>query len=602
MGSVRHEQRAAPLVRLWRYATGHRAQVIRASAWSIINKALDIAPPFLIGLAVDVVVNKENSFLAQFGLEDPRAQLVVLAVITFVVWALESLFEYLHGVEWRTLAQTIQHELRIDAYRHVQDLEIAYHEQQSTGELMAVLNDDVNQLERFLDNGANTMLQTATATILIGITFVVLIPGVAWLAFLPIPFIVYGSIRFQKRMETRYAAVRDQAGVLNSQLANSLSGIMTIKAFNAEERETARISQESLRYRSANQRAIRLSAAFSPLIRVAVLTGFISTLIFGGFLVLDGQLGVGSYSVLVFITQRLLWPLTGLGETLDLYQRAMASTTRILNVLDTAPAMHSGTVPLSASGGAVAFEQVSFSYPDRPQVIVDVTFAIEPGETFAIVGSTGSGKTTLMKLLLRLYDVSSGRVTLDGHDVRELVVADLRRAMALVSQDVFLFHGTVKENILYGRPDASDEEVETAAKLAEAHDFIVALPQGYDTIVGERGQRLSGGQRQRVSIARALLTRAPILILDEATSAVDNETEAAIQRSLASVAHQRTTIVIAHRLSTIRHADTIVVVENGRVTGAGTHDELVARPGLYRTLWAVQTGEATGPAPVPIAP
>ncbi len=293
MGSVGHEQRASPLVRLWRYATGHRAQVIRASAWSIINKALDIAPPFLIGLAVDVVVNQENSFLAQFGIEDPRAQLVVLAVITFVVWALESLFEYLHGVEWRNLAQTIQHELRIDAYRHVQDLEIAYHEQQSTGELMAVLNDDVNQLERFLDNGANTMLQTATATILIGITFVVLIPGVAWLAFLPIPFIVYGSIRFQKRMETRYAAVRDQAGVLNSQLANSLSGIMTIKAFNAEERETARISQESLRYRYANQRAIRLSAAFSPLIRVAVLTGFISTLIFGGFLVLDGQLGVG---------------------------------------------------------------------------------------------------------------------------------------------------------------------------------------------------------------------------------------------------------------------------------------------------------------------
>jgi ATP-binding cassette, subfamily B, bacterial len=598
MTSVADEGRTAPLLRLWRYAAGHRAQVIRASAWSVINKALDIAPPFLIGLAVDVVVNRESSFLSQFGFEDPREQLVVLAMITFVVWALESLFEYLHGVEWRNLAQTIQHELRIDAYRHVQGLEIAYHEQQSTGELMAVLNDDVNQLERFLDTGANTMLQTATATILIGITFVILIPGVAWLAFLPIPFIVYGSIRFQKRMEARYAAVRDQAGVLNSQLANSLSGIMTIKAFNAEERETARMTRESLDYRHANERAIRLSAAFSPLIRVAVLTGFISTLIFGGFLVLDGQLGVGSYSVLVFITQRLLWPLTDLGETLDLYQRAMASTTRILNVLDTAPAMRNGTVPLPTAGGTVAFERVSFSYPDRPEVIADVSFSIDPGETFAIVGATGAGKTTLMKLLLRFYDVSTGRVTLDGHDVRELLVADLRRAMALVSQDVFLFHGTVKENILYGRPEATDDEVETAAKLAEAHDFVVALPGGYDTIVGERGQRLSGGQRQRVSIARALLSRAPILILDEATSAVDNETEAAIQRSLASVAHQRTTIVIAHRLSTIRHADTIVVVENGRVTATGTHDELIDRPGLYRTLWAVQTGEATGSGPL----
>ncbi|MDQ3781572.1 MAG: ABC transporter ATP-binding protein/permease [Actinomycetota bacterium] len=586
-------ERSAPLVRLWRYARGHRAQVVRATAWSVTNKALDIAPPFLIGLAVDVVVNREASFLSRFGFDDPRTQLLVLAGITFVVWALESLFEYLLGLEWRNLAQTVQHELRIDAYRHVQDLEIAYHEQQSTGELMAVLNDDVNQLERFLDNGANTMLQTATATVLIGVTFVIMIPGVAWLAFLPIPSIVYGSILFQRRMEARYAAVRDQAGVLNGQLANNLAGIMTIKSFNAEEREIARISMESDRYRQANRRAIRLSAAFSPLIRVAVLTGFMSTLIFGGYLVLDGALAVGTYSVLVYITQRLLWPLTDLGETLDLYQRAMASTTRILNVLDTAPAMTNGTVRLPTATGAVGFEQVSFSYPDRPAVITEVNFSVDPGETFAIVGATGAGKTTLMKLLLRLYDVTDGRVTLDGHDVRHLAVADLRRAMALVSQDVFLFHGTVGENIRYGRPDATDEEVETAAKLAEAHDFVAALPQGYHTVVGERGQRLSGGQRQRVSIARALLSQAPILILDEATSSVDNETEAAIQRSLASVAHQRTTIVIAHRLSTIRHADAIVVVEDGRVTTTGTHDELIARPGLYRTLWAVQTGEAT---------
>ncbi|CAN5317399.1 MAG: ABC transporter ATP-binding protein [Acidimicrobiia bacterium] len=602
MGPAITGERAAPLVRLWRYAAGHRAEMVRATAWSVINKALDIAPPFLIGLAVDVVVSREGSFLSRFGLANPRTQLLLLAALTFVVWALESVFEYLLGVEWRNLAQTIQHELRIDAYHHVQDLEIAYHEQQSTGELMSVLNDDVNQLERFLDNGANVLLQTATATILIGITFLVMIPGVAWLAFLPIPFIVYGSIRFQKRMEARYAAVRDQAGVLNSQLANNLSGIMTIKSFNAEDRETARISMESDRYRQANQRAIRLSAAFSPLIRVAVLTGFMSTLIFGGFLVLDGRLAVGSYSVLVFITQRLLWPLTGLGETLDLYQRAMASTTRILNVLDTSPAMANGTVRLPDATGAVRFEHVSFSYPGRDEVIADVSFAVDPGETFAIVGATGSGKTTLMKLLLRLYDATSGSVTLDGGDVRDLVVADLRRAMALVSQDVFLFHGTVKENILYGRPDATDDDVVTAAKLAEAHDFIAGLPQGYDTLVGERGQRLSGGQRQRVSIARALLSRAPILILDEATSAVDNETEAAIQRSLASVAHQRTTIVIAHRLSTVRHADAIVVIEEGRVTETGTHDELIARPGLYRALWAVQTGEATGGSFPPLTP
>ncbi len=585
-------RRVPPLRRLWHYAAGHRGQVLRATAWSVTNKALDIAPPFLIGLAVDVVVNKEDSFLSRFGVAEPRDQLVVLAVITFVVWALESVFEYLHGVAWRNLAQTVQHELRIDAYAHIQDLEISYHEDQSTGELMSILNDDVNQLERFLDHGANDVLQTATATVLIGVTFLVLTPEVAWLAFLPIPVIVWGSIRFQRRMEPRYAAVREQAGAVNSQLANNLAGILTIKAFTAESRETERIALESDRYRQANRRAIALSAAFSPLIRVAILVGFTATLVWGGFRALDGTLAVGGYSVMVFLTQRLLWPLTRLGETLDLYQRAMASTNRILNVLDTTPSMHDGTEPLTSAVGRVTFECVSFSYSPGTPVLDGVTLDIPPGDTFAIVGSTGSGKTTLIKLLLRYYDPTDGSVRIDGHDVSTLRLHDLRSAIALVSQDVFLFHGTVRENIVYGNPDATDEEVERAARIAEADAFIRELPNGYDTIVGERGQKLSGGQRQRISIARALVSDAPILVLDEATSAVDNETEAAIQRSLAQVAHDRTTIVIAHRLSTIRHADHIVVLEGGRVTQRGSHDELAVADGLYRTLWSVQTGEA----------
>ena len=585
-------RRVPPLRRLWHYAAGHRGQVLRATAWSVTNKALDIAPPFLIGLAVDVVVNKEDSFLSRFGVAEPRDQLVVLAVITFVVWALESVFEYLHGVAWRNLAQTVQHELRIDAYAHIQDLEISYHEDQSTGELMSILNDDVNQLERFLDHGANDVLQTATATVLIGVTFLVLTPEVAWLAFLPIPVIVWGSIRFQRRMEPRYAAVREQAGAVNSQLANNLAGILTIKAFTAESRETERIALESDRYRQANRRAIALSAAFSPLIRVAILVGFTATLVWGGFRALDGTLAVGGYSVMVFLTQRLLWPLTRLGETLDLYQRAMASTNRILNVLDTTPSMDDGTEPLTSVVGRVTFECVSFSYSPGTPVLDGVTLDIPPGDTFAIVGSTGSGKTTLIKLLLRYYDPTDGSVRIDGHDVSTLRLHDLRSAIALVSQDVFLFHGTVRENIVYGNPDATDEEVERAARIAEADAFIRELPNGYDTIVGERGQKLSGGQRQRISIARALVSDAPILVLDEATSAVDNETEAAIQRSLAQVAHDRTTIVIAHRLSTIRHADHIVVLEGGRVTQRGSHDELAVADGLYRTLWSVQTGEA----------
>gem|GEM_PF-1545826 len=426
------------------------------------NKALDIAPPFLIGLAVDVVVNRETSFLGRFGVEDPRRQLVVLAILTFVVWALESVFEYLHGVEWRNLAQTIQHELRIDAYRHIQHLEIAYHEDQSTGELMSILNDDVNQLERFLDHGANEVLQTATATVLIGATFLVLTPEVAWLSFLPIPIIIWGSIRFQRTMEVRYAAVRRQAGAVNSQLANNLAGILTIKAFTAEDRETERIAAESDRYRTANRRAIALSAAFSPLIRVAVLVGFTATLVWGGFRALDGSLAVGGYSVMVFLTQRLLWPLTRLGETLDLYQRAMASTNRILAVLDTPPSLVDGIEPLGAVTGGVSFRKVGFHYVPGTPVLDDVTLEIAAGDTFAIVGATGSGKTTLVKLLLRFYDPTSGSVHVDGCDVATLRVADLRSAIALVSQDVFLFQGTVRDNILYGRPTATGDEVERA--------------------------------------------------------------------------------------------------------------------------------------------
>jgi ATP-binding cassette subfamily B protein len=581
-----------PLRRLWHYARPYRGRIVAASLWSFLNKAVDIAPPFLIGMAVDVVVLREDSFLASLGVEDPRVQLVVLAAITFVVWALESIFEYLQGIAWRNLAQTIQHDLRIDTYEHVQDLEVGFFEDRRSGDLIAVLNDDVNQLERFLDIGANEVIQLFTTVVLIGISFFIIAPSVAWLAFLPVPVIVWGSFLFQRRIEPRYAEVRDQAAAINAQLDNNISGIATIKAFTAEKRETARIALESDRYRIANAAAIRLSSAFSPLIRIAILVGFTATLVWGGFLVLDSGLSVGLYSVMVFLTQRLLWPLTRLGQTFDLYQRAMASSKRIFGVLDTTQRLHDGPLDPRPVEGAIALTGVDFSYTDGHPVLRDVSIEIPAGETTAFVGPTGSGKTTLIKLLLRFYDPDAGSVTLDGVDLSELQLSGLRRAMALVSQDVFLFHGTVAENIAYGMPDATDAEIRRAAEIAEAHEFIETMPNGYHTIIGERGQKLSGGQRQRLSIARALLTDSPVLLLDEATSAVDNETEAAIQRSLARVAHDRTVVVIAHRLSTIRHADRIYVVSAGAIAESGTHRELVDHPGIYRTLWTVQTGSA----------
>jgi ATP-binding cassette subfamily B protein len=568
--------------------------MVRAALWSVLNKAFDIAPPLLIGLAVDIAVNKEGAFLSDYGFETARSQLVFLAMLTFVVWAMESLFEYLLGLAWRNLAQTIQHQLRLDAYAHMQQLQMAYFEDESTGNLMAILNDDVNQLERFLDTGANEVLQVTTTVVLIGVLFFILAPSIAWVAFLPIPLIVWGSFRFQRRMEPRYADVRERAGAIGSLLANNLGGIATIKAFTSEAREANRVHEESEAYRQANRRAITLSAAFSPLIRIAVLIGFTATLLWGGILTLEDQLAVGSYSVMVFLTQRLLWPLTRLGQTFDLYQRAMASTNRILDVLDTPAEIVSGDGILEREDvkGHVEFRNVGFSYQSGFPVLTDIDLDLPPGATTAFVGPTGSGKTTLVKLLLRLYDVTEGSILIDGHDIRSLELHHLRQATAVVGQDVFLFHGSVWDNIAYGKPDATHEEIRHAAEVAEAHRFILELPDGYETIVGERGQKLSGGQRQRLSIARAVLVDPPILILDEATSSVDNETEAAIQRSLARLVVDRSTIVIAHRLSTIRHADMIHVVESGRVVESGTHEELIDYDRSYAALWRVQTGEA----------
>ena len=599
---------APPLVRLWRYARGHRRTVVAATGFSVLNKLADVMPELLIGAAVDVVVRADDSLVATvFGVEDRFGQLVVLAIINVAVWLIESASEFVANLLWRNLAQTIEHEARMDAYRHVQRLELAWFEDQSTGGLLSILNDDVNQLERFLDVGANELVRTFVNVVFVGVVFFVVEPVLGVMAFLPIPIIVWGSVRYQRRLEPRYVVVRQAAGDLGALLANNVSGIATIRAFTAEARESERVAAASGEYREANREAIRLSSAFIPLIRLAILAAFTLTLLIGGRAALNGTLEVGVFSVLVYMTQRLLWPLTRLGETFDLYQRAMASTRRILDLLAVDPTIVDGVHALPAPVvGEVRFESVRFAYGHLPSsgttgngdaarrappVLDGVDLVVPPGETHAIVGATGAGKSTVVKLLLRLYDTNAGRIVLDGVDVRTVPLAELRRAVGYVGQDVFLFQGTVRENLAYGRPDAGDAELERAARLAEAHDFIVELPEGYDTVVGERGQKLSGGQRQRLSIARAILKDPAVLVLDEATSAVDNETEAAIQRSLEIVGRDRTVIVIAHRLSTVRHADRIHVLEAGRIVESGTHDALVEERGLYAALWRIQTGE-----------
>lgn len=580
------------LLRLLRYAKGYRQRIRLASLCSVLNKLFDVMPEILIGMAIDVVVRQERSFLADFGILEPFNQMLFLGALTIVVWGFESLFQFFLQVLWRNLSQSLQHDLRLDAYGHVQDLDMAWFEDASTGGLVAILNDDVNQLERFLDGGANALIQVATSVVAVGAVFFYISPQIALMAFTPVPVIIIGAFWFQRRAQPLYANVREKVGLLSTRLANNIAGIATIKSFTREKHELEQLEKESAAYVTANRGAIRISSAFIPIIRMAILVGFVATLIYGGKLTLDGQLNAGAYSVLVFLTQRLLWPLTRLAETVDLFERAMASTRRILNLIEVPVKTRSGStaLPIDQVKGELSFDNVNFAYANGAEVLRDINLTIAPGATVAVVGQTGSGKSTLMKLLLRFYSPTAGSIKLDDTDLTELKTPDLRAAFGLVSQDVFLFHGTVAENIAYGRPGAAQAEIETAAKAAEAHDFILQLPQGYDTIVGERGQKLSGGQRQRVSIARAVLKDPPVLILDEATSAVDNETEAAIQRSMHVITQGRTTLVVAHRLSTIVNANVIYVLDQGRVIEAGNHAQLLAEDGLYAALWKVQAG------------
>ncbi|MFZ6766093.1 ABC transporter ATP-binding protein [Undibacterium sp. Di26W] len=586
-----------PLKKLLHYASAYRSDFRMATIYSILNKFFDVLPEVLIGVAVDIVINGDKSFLAKrvlggFGITDTWHQLMFLGVVNALIWGGESWFEYLLSLKWRKLAQNLQHDLRLDAYDHVQKLEMAYFENQRTGNLMSILNEDINQMERFLNGGANQIIQVICSSIMVSAVFFALQPSLAVISLLPVPAILIGAFWFQKRLAPRYSEVREAAGDISARLNNNLLGLATIKAFATESFEKNHIAEASDAYRQANTRAIAISSAITPVIRMAILAGFTATLVYGGWLTLQGELAVGAYSVLVYLTQRLLWPMTGLAEVADMYQRSMSAIDRAMGLLDTKINItYEGKhVAPDQVKGELRFDAVEFAYGEQ-KTLQQINLHIPAGKTIAFVGSTGSGKSTLVKLLLRFYSPTSGRITLDGNEISELNLQDLRRAIGYVAQDSFLTDGTIADNIAYGVQGASDAAIAEAAQAAEATEFISRLPLGFATRIGERGQKLSGGQRQRLALARAILKNPPILILDEATSAVDNETEAAIQRSLDVVSRNRSTIVIAHRLSTVRQADCIHLLEAGKIVESGTHEELLSLDGGYAALWRLQTGE-----------
>lgn len=585
---------------LFAYVLRQPARFWWASGNSVMNKILDLMPPLLVGWVIDSVSGKPPGWITGvLGPATPWSMAIFLSVLGVAIFGFESLFEWLYQRDFMRLAQDVQHRLRLDAYTRIQEREIRFFENQRMGETLAILNDDVNQLERFLNSGFNELLQ-------LGVLFVfslVVMAATSWelslISLMPIPIILLGSFWFQKLIAPRYDRVRSAAGELGSRLENNLGGILVIKSFTAEKFELDRVAASSDAYRQANLNAIRLSAAYIPMIRMAIALGFGGVLLMGAYWVLEGQatgggrLTVGELVLFSMLVQRLLWPITRLGQTLDLYERARASATRIFGLLNTPPAIREPEQPVSITRakGEIAFEQVRFAYdPDVP-VLKGLDFKIAPGEVVGFAGTTGAGKSTLVKLLLRLYEPDSGVIKLDGHPLNQLGLQALRRQIALVSQDVYLFHGSLRENIAYGLASVDESALVEAARRAELHDFIMTLPAGYETLVGERGIKLSGGQRQRLSIARALLKNAPILVLDEATSSVDTETERAIQRNLHSLVQGRTALIIAHRLSTIRQADRILVLRDGQIAEQGHHDQLLASEGIYADLWHLQLGD-----------
>ena len=579
--------------RFLKYAKPWKGKILLSSTYSIINKLFDIAPEILIGIAVDLVVQKNNSIIAKMGFESTQSQITVLAIATFLIWAFESLFQYLYSISWRNLAQTVEHSIRMDAYTHVQKLDIAWFENKKIGDITSKLNDDVNQLERFLDNGFNTIIQLIVSSIAIGGVFFYISPLVASISILPIPIILIIAFFFQKNLSPRYLAVRNSVGQLNNTIFNNLLGISTIKSFVTETIEANRIKELSLIYRMKNRYAIKLSSAFVPIVRMGVLSGFLGTMIIGSSLALDGVIAVGSYSVLVFLTQRFLWPFTTLGETVDLFERSMASTKRILDLIDTKFTINDSktATELNNYNQDIHFENIQFYYDSEKPLFNNLNLKIKKNSLLGIVGQTGSGKTTIIKLLLRFYDPIKGQIKIGDSNIKDIKINNLREHIGYVSQEIFMFDGSVKDNIAYPPSNNNLDDIILAAKQSQAHEFIEKLPNGYDTFIGERGQKLSVGQKQRIAIARALYKNPQILIFDEATSAVDNETELLLQKALNEIAKERTTIVIAHRLSTIRNADTTIVIDQNNISEMGNHDKLISENGTYKKLWDIQTGK-----------
>ena len=592
------EQVEYPMRRLFTtYGRDHLGYLSIGLLSSVVSRGLDLAPPLLLAVAIDAIFTGASDYSlwlvpASRTPDTQSAQLWLTAALIAGSFAGAAVFHYARNWGMNRFAQGVQHDIRTDTYDQMQRLNMGYFEDRQTGELMSVLSNDVNQLERFLNDGLNNASRLIIMVAGIALILFVLYWPLALVALLPVPLIAIFTKFFIDIIQPKYAAVRSSVGALNSRLENNLGGIQVIKTSTTEPHESERVADASQEYYDANWDAITTRITFFPGLRLLSGLGFVVTFLVGGLWVFEERVTTGVFVAFIFYTQRFIWPMAQFGQIINMYQQTLASAERVFGLMDAPGRLDeaTGAPDLSVRDGTVEYEDVTFGYNDEP-VLEDVSFTASGGDTVALVGPTGAGKSTALKLLLRLYDVDDGAIRVDGTDIRDVSVPTLRQSIGYVSQEPFLFYGSVTENISYGTPAATDAEIREAAKAAEAHEFITNLPEGYDTMVGERGVKLSGGQRQRVAIARAILKDPAILVFDEATASVDTETELLIQRSLDRLTADRTTLVIAHRLSTIKDADEIVVLDDGRIVERGSHEELLAVDGLYANLWAVQAGE-----------
>jgi len=606
------EQAENPMKRLFmEYGVENKLAFVVGLLSSIVARLLDLVPPVILVMTLDTTFAPDGS--QQYSLwlvpqgwlpTEPAGQLVLSATLIAVGFFGGAGFHWTRNWGWNSFAQHIQHAVRTDTYDKMQRLNMDFFADKQTGEMMSILSNDVNRLERFLNDGMNSAFRLSV--MVLGIAGILFYYNwqLAFVTLVVVPLIGYTTYKFVSIIQPKYADVRSSVGQLNSRLENNLGGVQVIKTYNTEDFESERVDDVSQDYYDANWGAITTRIKFFPALRVLAGVGFVVTFFVGGVWVFEtlngnpgpwfftGTLSPGEFVGFILLSQRFIWPMAQFGQIINMYQRARASSERIFGLMDEPSqiAEDPNAADLTIDDGNVVYDDVSFGY-DEETIVEDISFDVDGGDTLALVGPTGAGKSTVLKLLLRMYDVDEGAIEIDGQDLRDVSIPSLRQHIGYVSQDTFLFYGTVAENITYGTFDADREEVIEAAKMAEAHEFIQKLPEGYDTEVGERGVKLSGGQRQRISIARAILKDPELLVLDEATSDVDTETEMLIQRSIDELAEDRTTFAIAHRLSTIKDADQIVVLEDGRVVERGTHEALIGNDGLYAHLWGVQAGE-----------